>query len=138
MKLKLIALLTLITAFAPASKNAPLEVTVTGIKEIRGSVRVAIYDSADTFRKIPHLTLVLPVESDTLSFTVDELSIGNFAVMLYQDIDDNGKLKTNLVGMPREPWSGSFNGRIPIGPPKWKHVVFAHEKAVTSLTIQLH
>lgn len=138
MKLQITTFLALFTALSHAASNAPLDVTVTGINDISGSMRVAIYNSAEGFRDSPHLTLLIPIESETVTFTVDDLSVGEFAVMLYQDVDDNGEMKTNLVGMPTEPWGASFNDNFPFGPPKWKHVVFKHGEAGTSMNIELH
>jgi len=132
-----IALLVLLSGVAQAASNPPLDVTVTGVKEKVGSLRVAIFDKAESFQKEAHITLSLPVESDTIEFTVGDLAAGDFAIMLFHDVDSNEKLKTNLIGMPREPWGASLDGTQLFGPPKWKDVVFTHTNAGTSLTIQL-
>jgi len=137
MRKTLLALTALISAASHAATNAPLEVTVTGAKQLTGSLRIAIFNSADTFQKDPHRGMSIPVDSDTIEFTVDDLNAGEFAIMLFHDIDSNEKMKTNLIGMPREPWGASLQGTSVFGPPKWKDVVFTHSDSGTSITIEL-
>jgi len=138
MRKALFALSMLFSTAAFAASNPPLEITVTGAKEKTGSLRIAIFNSAESFQKEPHFTLVVPVDSDTMQFTVDELAAGEFAVMLFHDVDSNEKMKTNLLGMPKEPWGASLEGTQIFGPPKWGDVMFEHTDAGTSLTIELH
>jgi len=138
MRKALFALVVLLSTATQAASNSPLDVTITGVKQMSGSLRVAIFNSAETFQKEPHLTLNLPVESETMRFSVDELVAGEFAIMLFHDVDSNEKMKTNLVGMPREPWGASLQGTRLFGPPKWKDVVFVHADGGSSLTIELN
>jgi len=82
-------LLLLLSTASHAASNFSLDVTVTGIEKQTGSLRIAIFNSAETFQKDPHLTLTIPVDSDTIQFSVDELAVGEFAVMLFHDVDSN-------------------------------------------------
>jgi len=138
MNRSLFAFLVLLATAAHASANPPMDITVTGVKEQSGSLRVAIFNSAESFQKDPHLTLNIPVDSDTLTFTVGDLVVGEFAIMLFHDVDSNQKLKTNLVGMPREPWGASLEGTKIFGPPTWQDVVFTHTETGSSINIELH
>lgn len=133
-----LALLGFITLTSQAVMSAPLEVTVTGVKAQTGEIRVAIFDSAESFQKKPTRTVVLPVDAESIQFSVDDLPAGEFAIMLFHDLDSNEKMKTNLVGMPREPWGASLEGTKLFGPPKWKDVVFVHADTGTSINIELH
>ena len=40
------------------------------------------------------------------------------------DVDGDGELKTNMVGMPKEPWGISNNAAGRFGPPKWEDARF--------------
>ncbi len=137
MRNSVFALFMLVSVASYAASNPSLDITITGVKEQTGSLRIAIFNSKETFQKEPHITLAIPVDSDTIEFSVEELAVGEFAVMLFHDIDSNEKMKTNLVGMPREPWGASLEGTTIFGPPKWKDVMFEHTDTGTSLTIEL-
>jgi len=41
------------------------------------------------------------------------VAAGPCALALYQDVNDDGKLDTNLSGAPLEPWGMSNSGRSP-------------------------
>lgn len=138
MKICVFVFLTCFTAATQAATTATLDVTITGIKEQSGSLRVALFDSEDSFQKKPHKTLVIRPDSDTVSFSIDELATGTFAIMLFHDLDANEKLNTNLLGLPQEPWGGSLQGKSIFGPPKWKDTVFEHAEAGTQIKITLH
>jgi len=138
MRNTLVALSMLLSTAAYATSNPTLDITVTGAKEQTGSLRIAIFNSAESFQKEPHVTLVIPVDSDTMQFSVGDLAAGEFAVMLFHDVDSNEKMKTNLLGMPKEPWGASLEGSQLFGPPKWRDVMFQHTDAGTSLTIELN
>lgn len=138
MKILALAIISLLTATTQIVSAATLDVTITGVKKQTGNLLVAIYDSSDSFQKEAYKNLIVPADSDTVQFTIDNLAAGEFAIMLFHDIDSNRKLKTNLVGMPREPWGASLQGKAIFGPPKWSDVVFDIPDAGTELEIALH
>ena len=49
---------------------------------------------------------------------------GEYALSVFQDVDDDTKLKSNFIGIPREPAALSNNIRPRFGPPKYKDAVF--------------
>ena len=44
---------------------------------------------------------------------------------MFYDANNNGKLDTNFIGIPKEPVALSNNARPKFGPPKYKDAVFA-------------
>lgn len=59
-----------------------------------------------------------------VTFTTDALAAGTYAAQAMHDLNGNGKLDTNLVGMPREPWGMSNNARGNFGPPGFDDMRF--------------
>lgn len=138
MTLRKLALLALLGAATHTANAADLDVSINGIKEFKGSLFIALYNSAESFTKTPYKSLSIPADAETVAFTIDELETGEFAIMLFHDIDANGKLDTNLVGMPREPWGGSLQGKAIFAAPGWKDTKFTHSDEGTQLTIELN
>ena len=68
--------------------------------------------------------LMLPAKAGSVRVSTDALPAGNYSIRVMHDVDGNGKLNTNMVGMPREPWGFSNNARGSFGPPKWQDTVF--------------
>jgi uncharacterized protein (DUF2141 family) len=52
------------------------------------------------------------------------ISKGNYAVMAYHDVNNNGKLDTNFLGIPSEPFAFSNNAKGFMGAPKFEKAKF--------------
>jgi uncharacterized protein (DUF2141 family) len=64
------------------------------------------------------------------------LPAGNYAVSAYQDLNGNGKLDKNLVGIPSEPYGFSNNARPKFRAPNWDETRF-ELRADTQIEIKL-
>lgn len=73
------------------------------------------------------------ITSATMVFTIDNLPAGEYAFVAYQDIDRNKRMKTNVIGYPKEPFGISNNPAIIFGPPSFEEskVVVAPNKTIT-------
>jgi uncharacterized protein (DUF2141 family) len=67
------------------------------------------------------------------TFTVANLPAGDYGVQIMHDKNSNGKLDSNFVGMPTEPWGFSNNATGNMGPPAWSDVKFNLSGTVTQL-----
>ena len=92
-------------AFAQASGCATVE--VDNVRPQHGHLMVAAYGNADNFGKAPLLSLRLPAGEARMSFQLCGLSGESVALTLFQDLDDDGKMGRNILGMPIEPWGSS-------------------------------
>jgi len=63
--------------------------------------------------------------------------LGTYAVTVYHDVNDNQKLDTNWIGIPKEPVAISNNAKGRLGPPKWKDASFELREATQELTVNL-
>jgi uncharacterized protein (DUF2141 family) len=85
-----------------------VKVEVQGVVPDQGMVMVAAYDNAADFSSRKAATaLQLRPTAATLSFSMCGVSGSTVALTLYQDLNGNGKLDTNLLGIPSEPWGAS-------------------------------
>ena len=97
---------------------ADLRVSLSGFEEKTGSVRVALFASAEDFaagRQLAgYFTLVA---GDTVEAVFAGLAPGRYGITTFYDQNANEKLDSNLVGMPTEPFGFSRNARGRFGPP---------------------
>ncbi len=101
-------LTTLLLAIAaPAFAQDCATVEVSNVRPQQGHLMVAAYGSAETFGKAPLTSLRLPASEATMTFQLCGLSGSEVALMLFQDLDSDGKMGRNPVGMPIEPWGAS-------------------------------
>lgn len=52
-------------------------------------------------------------------FSTDAFPAGEYAIHVMHDLNGNGELDSNLVGMPNGPWGMSNNARGNFGPSKF-------------------
>ena len=91
---------------APAAASCAL-VEVQNVRPQQGQLMLAAYTDADSFQKKPVTSLRLAAGDAVMQFQVCGLSGSAVALTLFQDLDGDGRLGRNLVGMPTEPWGGS-------------------------------
>jgi uncharacterized protein (DUF2141 family) len=116
-----------------------LSIGLTGVAEAKGDVFIAVYGRPEDFMKTEkaHTLKKIPVTlSGRVDFILKELPAGNYAVSAYQDLNGNGKLDKNLVGIPTEPYGFSNNARPKFRAPNWNETRF-ELRADTQIEIKL-
>ncbi|WP_404310153.1 DUF2141 domain-containing protein [Neorhodopirellula lusitana] len=100
---------------------------VLGASDKKGKIRVAVYDSGESFNQVEkaiwkrawpvktegHLTLEIPLDDQP----------EEFAIAVFQDVNDNGKLDRNKLGIPAERYGFSRGARGKLGPPAFSEAV---------------
>jgi len=116
-----------------------LTVNIEGISSAEGVVLIALMDSADAYDNDgePVQAWRVPAdESGTAVVEATDIEPGEYGVRVMHDVNDNGKMDTNLMGIPKEPYGMSNNARGSFGPPKWSGIAFQVE-GDTNITINL-
>tara|TARA_Y100001970_G_C14059938_1_gene763635 strand:+ start:445 stop:891 length:447 start_codon:yes stop_codon:yes gene_type:complete len=111
-----------------------------------GYVMLGVYDKKDNFGKAkvnekPNADIVLTgtvVKINNKKATaIFDLPFGEYAIAGFQDLDGNGVLSGNFLGIPREPVGFSGNAKVRFGPPKWNDAVFQFKKINQEVLIYL-
>lgn len=104
-------------ATPPAAPANCATVEVENVRPQQGVLMLAAYGSADTFGKKPLAALRVPAGEAVMRVQFCGLSGTEVALMLFQDLDGDGKMGRNLMGMPTEPWGSS--GTPSMFGPQW-------------------
>ena len=137
---QLLLALALATTSA-TGQAATLTVTVSNIQSDVGAMNFGVYDNEDDWLGDDTVDKMSVRVSETMKDGVIsvqfELAPGNYAISVAHDDNDNGKMDTNFIGIPKEP-TGLSNGAVPkFGPPKYKDAVFALEEPGREMPIEL-
>lgn len=129
---------TLYSLYSQAADDKTLfdvEIVVTGIKENSGTIVISIHDSAESFRKhIPYRNVELAVTGEKAVYHI-RLKSGDYAFCVYHDVNGDGKLNANAIGIPKEPFGFSnYDGKGPPGNFK-KHKVFIDGTATVHIPL---
>lgn len=114
--------LSVIASFPAAAADITLK--INKVYEKGGEIRIAVYDSEDNFRKKPVRAMKLPGVQGEMVIPIADLPAGKYGIMLFHDMNGNEKLDSNLLGIPKEYWSASLEGKVVIGRPGWSDIVF--------------
>ncbi len=92
------------------SQTANLTLKVSNIKEVKGNMSIAIFNSADGFPSSDNFFVGehIPVKSKDFVYTFKDIPAGKYAIAIYQDINKNGELDKNWFGIPKEPYGFSY------------------------------
>jgi uncharacterized protein (DUF2141 family) len=134
---------TATTSPAPnATTVAPgkLIVTVEGIQQVKGQVCFSLFASAQGFPSKADNALqsrCVDVTGNTVTMAFDKLQPGNYAVAAFHDVNKDGVLNQNGLGIPSERFGFSNNPRIFAGPPKFSSAAVLLAGQETNINIRL-
>ena len=107
-------------AEAAKSESSRLTIAVSGFKNDKGQAGIAVFRSAEGFpsdRRKAAAGKALPIRQGRVKWTIPALESGRYAILVLHDENSNGKMDTNLVGIPTEGYGVSRDARRPFGPP---------------------
>jgi uncharacterized protein (DUF2141 family) len=105
-------------AFSGSAHAFDLTIEVLNPKLLQGSINAALYaDAAGWMKEAQALAAQrVPVAEKTV-LVFRQLGAGSYAVSLFHDENGNGKLDSNIVGLPTERFGFSRDARAVMGPP---------------------
>ena len=126
MKRPVAMILALAACATPAVGHAADLTLALATRQAGGSIAVAVYADADSFRRSasPVKTVTVPRTGAATTITIRDLPPGRYAVWTFHDTDGNGRLSTWPVGLPKEPYGFSNDARGRFGPPSFDAAAF--------------
>lgn len=116
------------SAAVSAAETSNLRVIATNVQSDKGQIIVWVYDNKDDWLSDRFRTFksVKVAGNRAGNSVVIELLLppGEYALSVFQDEDNDTKLKSNFIGIPKEPAALSNNARPKFGPPKYKDAAF--------------
>lgn len=139
MKTFIAILLFAVSVRAFADEGVTLTVTVTNIPGVKGNMLIGLYDSAGSFTEKPLEVSpkVTVTSTEDLTAKIENVKPGTYAIAVIQDLNGNGKLDRNFVGMPKEPLAFSVIREIPKGKPDFTACSFEVKDKPLAMTIPL-
>ncbi len=111
MNLILKSLIILTAAFTSLSFHGPvsgdLVVNIGNIKKGKGIIWVGLYDKKENlFIKEKSILRYIKVNKlGETQVTIDNVDFGTYAMAIFHDENNNGKLDKNMFGIPKEPYA---------------------------------
>ncbi len=127
--------------FALIATPAPeLRISVTNLTAAQGNLFIGIYNRAEGFLEVKNVvwSATIPVtRTGFMDIPVQGLAPGTYAVACFHDLNGNGKMDMNMLGIPTEPYCFSNNVRPRFRAPNWDETKFELGPAGKSISMRM-
>jgi uncharacterized protein (DUF2141 family) len=129
-------------AFAESRSCAGIHVAILNIRNSRGTVDCALFDSSDGF-PIEFLhsasnVMVIKVRDSQARCDFEDIPAGTYALAVIHDENMNGKLDVDWIGIPTEGYGFSNDAKASISAPSFSAASFSYDGESLELTIAMH
>ena len=129
-------------AFAQTTPCPGIHVSVLNILNRNGTVACALFDSPAGFpREFLHSAqnaMIIKIRNTAARCDFEAIPPGTYALVVVHDENSNGKLDTNLLGIPTEGYGFSNDARAFMGTPSFSAASFSYDGQSLEMTITLH
>lgn len=122
--LKIITTIAFFICSLVSAQNVNLTVSVSGLKNNVGILKVGLYNSDGTFLKSIYKSIRSEIKENGAKVTFEGIPKGEYAISAYQDENNNGKLDRDEMGIPSEDFACSNNAKGYMGPPEYQDAKF--------------
>lgn len=105
-----------------------LTINISGLNSDKGTLLVGIYNKKENFLKNQYKGDIAKIEDKKSVVVFKKLPKGEYAVSFVHDENNNKKMDTNFLGIPKEDYGCSNNARGFMGPPKYDDAKFQLEE----------
>ncbi len=125
-KIILILLFTFTGLFSTNAQeeNFKLTVNISGLNSDKGNLMVGVYNKKEYFLKKQFKGKIGKINNKKSVVIFENLPKGEYAVSFVHDENDNKKMDTNFIGIPKEDYGCSNNATGFMGPPKYDDAKF--------------
>jgi hypothetical protein len=111
--------------FSPKAQN-PKKITftlkITNVQNANATIHIGFYKKENEFptqQKHSFAKELIPGKTGEITVTWDDVPEGEYALAVYQDIDNSGRMKSNMFGYPKEPFAFTQNFIPKMSKPKF-------------------
>jgi uncharacterized protein (DUF2141 family) len=124
---------------AAAKPSANLTIRIEQVSPRGGMLRLGVYDAAHypDDKSTPVASADVPAEAGVITISLKNLPPGRYAIESFQDINANGRMDTNWLGLPLEPYGFSRDARPFLSKPGFGAVAFTLAPGENSQTLHL-
>ena len=121
------------------AEQVPLTLTFSNLVKAKGPVIVGVYAPKNKFPdpKDQLKEYKFKVDSDSFSVHIGDLPFGEYALAIYQDVNSNGKIDKNLIGIPTEPYAFSNNFKPTVKAPAFKNCRFEYTAIANTVAMKM-
>jgi uncharacterized protein (DUF2141 family) len=128
------------SAALPPEPRGTLVVNVTGLRSREGSLRVKLVREDDGFPASDAALVArrrVAIEGPAMRVAFPDVPLGDYAVVVLHDEDDDAVLDRSPLGLPAEGLGFSSGARVRFGPPSFEEARFRLDGGSLELAVQV-
>lgn len=120
--LKFFCVFSIVYIFHDVAPTNSVTITIENLKSTKGIVQIAVFNRSESFPKAggEYKLSQFKLSTGKSSFTIKDLPDAEYAIAIHHDENSDGKMNTNMVGIPKEGYAFSRNFK-----PKFSAPVFS-------------
>lgn len=123
-KMIVIFFIGLLSFETQAQETYTITVNVEEADHNEGKMFIALYNTETEFLKENYKGAISPLGNKGATATFEGVPEGIYAISVFHDENDNGKMDTNFMHIPKEAYGCSNGATGFMGPPKWDDAKF--------------
>lgn len=123
---------------AKSPQKTTLSVEIQNVRTQKGAVFIALFRPDSGFpdgKAFDGKQVAVKGEKLEATFSVEP---GDYAIAIFHDANDNGKLDKGVFGIPKEPYGFSNNFRPKMSAPKFRDCQFSVGQSSKKISIKLN
>ncbi len=124
-------------AGSQAAMGGQIVATVTGVRDDRGTLRLAICTREEFLKPVCRYSGKAAAQAGSVVVTIDGVPPGTYAAQAFQDANDNGVIDRNWFGVPVEGLGFSNDAAFRFGPPRFADAAFSLPAAGGAISFRL-
>ena len=113
-------------------------ILIEGVKSDKGELILALFNDKDSYLKKDYMHKKVKVDKvGNATVTFESLPMGEYSVSVIHDVNENGKLDKNVVGVPKEGFGFSNVSLGWFGPPSYDNTKFELSSENVKVTVKL-
>ena len=121
-------------------KSGSILINISNIRSTTGKINVSLFATANGFPSNPQKAVAIQsliIDGNQVTLRFDNLPFGTYSVACHHDESGNGKMDTNLLGIPKEGYGTSNNAVNRFSKPQFEAAKFPFKEAVHSINIKM-
>lgn len=136
-KILVLLLINQTLVIAQEIKGHEITVKIENLNSNSGHIYISLYDTETSFLGKGFKSIISPIENKSCTITFKDVPNGIYAISFFHDENENKKMDTNFLGIPKEDYGCSNNAKGFMGPPKWEDAKFEVNNRSITQTITL-
>ena len=139
-KLLLTSFILILICKTNTAQTNQVKLNIATLNTDKGHVLVALFNNSNGFPEDAtkaYKTAKIKSAKGTRTILINDIPPGQYAVAVFHDSNDDGKMNKNMLGIPKEGYGVSNNVKNLMSAPTFKEAKFSH-KAFTELNIDVN